>query len=127
MVIDDSCITDMIVIIVNCVLSPGVYINSGKIINQSIILTNTIIQNNYENIDYSILEKHALIFTESPIGIDQRSKPSFSMAGKNAIIPSGMIKGAGTLIGPCFIIRVFSKNNVKSGQYFRTRRFPRDI
>jgi glucose-1-phosphate adenylyltransferase len=84
------------------VLSPGVRVEAGAVVKDSIIMNDTIIGKN-STVQFSILDKEVVIGEESHVGSDDDDTPNqeeptrlntgISLVGKWARIPSGTVVG----------------------------------
>jgi glucose-1-phosphate adenylyltransferase len=125
--ISDGCIIQENAHIESSVLSPGVVIQPGAVVRESILLTDTIIERG-AIIERAILDKHVHVGQGARVGGGIGSPNiQLAVAGKNSIIPQGMIIEPGATIGTDVIASDYSGMVLKSGESLETKRLPYEI
>ncbi len=124
-VVAHSLITDGCVIegtVEYSVLSPGVKVGRGTVVRNSIILTDTIIENG-AIIDRTIIDKECHILANAHVGygVDYSPNPlgdltsGISLVGKNAVVPEGVKVGRNCVVAGDSRPSDFSTPMVPSG------------
>ena len=108
------------------VLSPGVYISAGSVVDESILLTDTQVGRD-TRIERAILDKSVCVGDGSIIGDMQFSPVSIPMIGKNAILPPRIVVQPGASIGVDVVVTDFSNDVIRTGMYIQTRRLPNEV
>jgi glucose-1-phosphate adenylyltransferase len=106
------------------VLSPGVRVKAGSVVRNSIVMTDTVIDE-MAVIDHAIIDKNVRIGARSHIGVgDDMTKPNhldprldtgITLVGKNAVIPPGTLIGRNCIIGSDVEAEAFTGRVVPSG------------
>ena len=106
------------------VLSPGVRIGPGAVVNQSIVMNNSDIREK-AHVTHAILDKNAVIGKKSKVG-DGKSIPNqlapqllscgLTVFGKNAILPDGAKVGKNCLIYPDVMEEHYQSHTINSGE-----------
>ncbi len=125
--LSDGCILESGAKVVKSVLSPGVIIRSGAVVEESILLTDAEIGSG-AHVYKAILDKRVNVGERSTIGgaSDDAANP-FVTAGKNAVIPSGIILQPGATIGTEVTAADFPDRLVKSNEFIKNRRINNEI
>ncbi len=124
-VVAHSLITDGCVIegtVEYSVLSPGVKVGRGTVVRNSIILTDTLIENG-AIIDRTIIDKECHILSNAHVGygVDYSPNPlgdltsGISLVGKNAVVPEGVKVGRNCVVAGDSRPSDFSTPMVPSG------------
>ncbi len=130
--VTDSLVTDGCVILPNarverCVLGPGVRVEPGAVVRESVILTDGVIEAGAV-IEHSIIDKRVLVGQNARIGARRAGlEPIITMVGKNSRILPGMVVEPGAIIGPDVVADDYSSQLIRSGDYIQTRRLPFEI
>ncbi len=122
----DGCIIENGARVVRSVLSPGVYVQSGAVVEESILFTDSIVEQN-ATLQRTILDKKVIVGERAVLGGIMQNDQQFTMAGRNAIIPSGYTIEPGGVVGTFVIPSDYEQNIVKSGDFVQTRRSPNEI
>jgi glucose-1-phosphate adenylyltransferase len=95
--------------VVNSVLSPGVWVESGAVVRDSVIMNDTVIQTGAV-VDRCVLDKEIEIGAEAQVGVGNDNTPNqlepanintgITIVGKRASIPSGASIGRNCRIDP---------------------------
>ena len=124
-VVAHSLITDGCVIegtVEYSVLSPGVKVGRGAVVRNSIVLTDTVIENG-AIIDRSIVDKECMILQNAHVGYGVDYSPNslydltsgISLVGKNAVVPAGVKVGRNCIVAGDAQELDFTGNMVPSG------------
>ncbi len=124
-VVAHSLITDGCVIegtVEYSVLSPGVKVGRGAVVRNSIVLTDSIIENG-AIIDRAIIDKECHIFPNAHVGygVDYSPNPlgdltsGISLVGKNAVVPENVKVGRNCVVAGDSRVTDFSGAMVPSG------------
>jgi glucose-1-phosphate adenylyltransferase len=107
------------------VLSPGVHIKPGAMVRNSIIMTDTVIDD-MAVVDRAIIDKNVRVGTRARIGVgpnmqvpnesDPHSGMGITIIGKNAVIPSGISIGRNCVIASDTDARAFKSQIITSGR-----------
>jgi len=107
------------------VLSPGVRIKPGAIVRNSIIMSDSVI-NEMAVIDLAIIDKNVHVGTRARIGIgdemhtpnetDPRLNTGITLIGKNAVVPPGTIIGRNCLVASDVTAQAFTYRTVENGK-----------
>jgi glucose-1-phosphate adenylyltransferase len=110
------------------VLSPGVQVRQGAIVRNSIVMTDTIIEE-MAVLDRAIIDKNVRVGTRSRIGygndmhvankLDPRLNTGITLVGKNSTIPPRMTVGRNCVIGSDLPVQAFQSIRqlaLKSGE-----------
>lgn len=124
--ISNGCVIEPGAKVIRSVLSPGVHIKAGSIVNESILLTDTIIGNDCM-IDRAIFDKRACIGNKVCIGESKTDEISIPMIGKNSSLPPGITVQPGAIIGVDVAEEDFMSDVVRSGMHIQTRRLPNEV
>ena len=124
--ISNGCIIHENVTLINSVLSPGVRIEAGSFIKDSIILNNTVIQKNTK-IFQTIIDKNVQVGNNALIGNLEERGLRLSMIGKNSIIPDKLVIEPHCSIGSDVVISDYPDRVIKEGHFIQTRRLPNEI
>jgi glucose-1-phosphate adenylyltransferase len=121
--ISDGCIIEGAV--EYSVLSPGVRVKSGAIVKNSIVMTDTVIDE-MSVIDHAIIDKDVFVGARAQIGVgqdmhvpnetDPRLNTGLCLIGKNAVIPPGTIVGRNCIVATDIPARAFSSRIIESGR-----------
>ncbi len=122
----NGCVIENDATISNSILSPGVHVKTGSIIEESIILNDTQIGKNVK-IVRSVLDKRIKIEDGAEIGGVTEGMLNITMIGKNSSVEKNMIVGAGAIIGPDVIATDYTSAIIQSGERIQTRRLPNEI
>ena len=111
--------------VVNSVLSPGVVVEAGAEVRDSIIMTDTVIEAG-ARVDRCILDKQVVVGRDAVIGygddnIPNRDEPGniqggITIVGKSARIPSSVRIGRNCRIDPNVLAEHFTEKDVGSGE-----------
>ncbi|MBM2826575.1 MAG: glucose-1-phosphate adenylyltransferase [Dehalococcoidia bacterium] len=107
------------------ILSPGVFVEAGAVIKDSIIFNDTFVSSD-SVINFSILDKQIMVKRGCHIGYGDDFSPNFrrpdvlsngiTLIGKNAQLPSGLNVGRNCIIGPGILEQDFNGFFVPSGE-----------
>jgi len=123
----DGCILSPGCQVIHSVLSPGVQVNSGAVVRDSILLTDAVVKEDAV-VERSILDKRVIIGKNSHVGgITPGPEPAITMIGKSSIIPADMIVEAGSAVGPDVVPADFTEPRVRAGQFIQTQRMPNEV
>jgi glucose-1-phosphate adenylyltransferase len=123
----DGCILSPGCQVIHSVLSPGVQVNSGAVVRDSILLTDAVVKEN-AIVERTILDKRVIIGKSAHVGgISPGPEPAITMIGKSSIIPAEMIVEAGSAVGPDVVPADFSEPLVHAGQFIQTQRMPNEV
>lgn len=111
----DGCVIESDVFIDRCVLSPGVLVKKGSRIKDSVILTDTTIEEN-NSINKAIIDKRVSIGSNSQIGSLIKKRIRISMIGKNSVVPDGTIMEDGGMIGCDVMPKDYESNHIHFGE-----------
>ncbi len=125
--VDNSLLSNGCIIsgrVINCVLSPGVCIERGAVIRDSVIMNDTIIRAG-ARVDSCILDKEIEVGPEAQLGVGDDNTPNerepgnlntgITIVGKRAMIPSGVVVGRNCRIDANATPEDFEKSEVTSG------------
>jgi glucose-1-phosphate adenylyltransferase len=112
--------------IIRSVLSPGVVIGAGSIVQDSILLTDTVVGRD-ARIERAILDKRVGVGDGAIIGDINSLAATIPMIGKNAILPPRIVVQPGASIGVDVVVSDFSSDIIRSGMYIQTRRLPNEV
>jgi glucose-1-phosphate adenylyltransferase len=101
----DGCVIEPGAKIIRSILSPGVVIGSGSVIN----------------------DKRVCVGDGAVIGIMQTPSISIPMIGKNAILPPRIVVQPGATIGVDVVVSDFSNDIIRSGMFIQTRRLANEV
>jgi glucose-1-phosphate adenylyltransferase len=131
--VDDSMISQGCMvqgIVVNSVLSPGVHVERGALVRDSIVMHDTIIRAGAQ-VHRSILDKQVDIGAGAQVGAGDDNKPNESepgklhtgitIVGKRAQVPAGAILGRNCRINPHVTLDDFHQLEISSGMTIRQR------
>jgi glucose-1-phosphate adenylyltransferase len=122
----DGCIIEPGAKVIRSVLSPGVTVSAGSIINESILMTDSQIGRD-ARIERAILDKRVCVGDGAIIGSMQTATISIPMIGKNAILPPRIVVQPGATIGVDVEVSDFSNDIIRSGMYIQTRRLANEV
>lgn len=107
------------------VLSPGVIVEAGAVVRNSIIMTDTVIGAGAV-VDHCIIDKHVRVGQGARLGDGddysanwlepQRLNTGLTIVGRNAEVPAGVVAGRNVLIGADVTAADFESNTVGSGE-----------
>ena len=110
--------------VVRSVLSPGVTVERGATVTESVVMHNTVIQRNAV-VERAILDKHIRVGEGAVIGQGDQSIPNTKspallftglvVVGKQAVIPAGSIIGSNSIISPGVREEDYSTREVPPG------------
>ncbi len=110
--------------VVNSVLSPGVCVERGAVIRDSVIMNDTIVRAG-ARIDRCVLDKEIEVGTETQLGVGDDNTPNerephnlntgITIVGKRAVIPPGAVVGRNCRIDANAAPEDFGKMEVPSG------------
>ncbi len=122
--IADGCVIENGVCIESSVLGPGVRLAAGAIVRQSILLTDTIVESGAV-LERAILDKRVRVGAQARLGLPGSD---LVMAGKNSLIPAGMVVEPGAVIGSDVVESDYASKRVTSKQTIqKTRRIPHEL
>jgi glucose-1-phosphate adenylyltransferase len=130
--VEDSMVADGCILAPGCqvihsFLSPGVQINAGAIVRDSILLTDAVVKEG-AIIERAILDKRVIIGKNTRVGgMTEGPEPIITMVGKSSIIPPDMVLDAGSAVGPDVVPTDFPDQCVHAGQYIQTQRMPNEV
>jgi glucose-1-phosphate adenylyltransferase len=109
------------------VLSPGVRVETGAVVRESIILTECVIGAEAV-VEHSILDKRATIGEGCRIGSYYSSTdPVITMIGKNSIITPHLVIECGAVIGTDVCPDDFASDIVRGDEYIQTKRLAYEV
>lgn len=124
--IADGCDIAPGAVIERCFLAPGVSVGENAQLFESIILTDTKIEDNVV-IKHSIIDKRTIIGKGSLIGgIVDNTHPVITTIGKNSILPERITIAPGAIIGTDVSPSDFDSLNVREDEYVQTKRLPHE-
>ena len=111
--------------VVNSILSPGVVVEAGARVRDSIILDDCLIDKNAV-VDLAILDKRVRVAPGAVVGsgsgkaVANRLYPKhlytgITLVGKEAVVPAGMVVGRNCIVQPCRQAGDFPKSAVEDG------------
>lgn len=112
--------------VVNSVLSPGVVVEEGAVVRDSILFQDCVVKRGSE-VDLAILDKHVVVGENAVIGsgdghlVENRNYPKhlytgISLVGKRARIPSGKKIGRNCIISSHIYEEAFPEGDVEDGE-----------
>ncbi|MBE9507723.1 MAG: glucose-1-phosphate adenylyltransferase [Chloroflexi bacterium] len=121
----DSLITDGCVIagtVEQSVLSPGVVVHQGAIVRRSILMTDTVIEENAV-VDHAVLDKRVRVGAEAQVGCGDERAPNvpaglhsgLTVVGKNTPVPAGTRVGRNCVIASDLSADAFESDLIPSG------------
>lgn len=124
--VSDGCQIGSHTRIESSVLGPGVRVDPGAVIRESIVLTDSAVGEGVV-MERTIADKKSVIGKDVRIGAIREGRLKIAMVGKNSRIPDGMVVEAGAIIGPDVVERDYPSGNVKANDRIQTRRLPYEI
>jgi len=130
--VTDSLVTDGCVIlpeahIERSVLAPGVRVEAGAVVRESVILTDGVVEAG-PVIEHAIIDKRVTVGQNARVGARRAGlEPIITMVGKNSRVLPGMVVEPGAIIGPDVVADDYSSQLIRSGDYIQTRRLPFEI
>ena len=115
----NGCIVDGYV--EHSILFPGVVVESGAVIRNSIIFTDTFIASNVR-LEHVIVDKYCVIAKDTRIGISELCNlpnEGITVIGKNTRIPSNIVIGGGCIIDGGLTDDNFISRHISDGQVFK--------
>lgn len=112
--------------VIRSFLSPGVKVESGALVEESIILTDSVIGEN-SSIRRAILDKQVHVGSNVKIGDISGYELQLAMVGKNSLVPNDMVVQPGGMIGTDVTSSDYYGPVVETGVYIQTRRLPNEI
>ena len=113
------------------VISPGVKVMEGALVKDSIILNDCVIEP-HAVVDYSIIDKSAVVGAGSQVGFGDNflvskrepkvANTGVTIIGKRARIPTGVKIGRNCIIYPGLAEDDFPGGDIQSGETIKTRR-----
>lgn len=110
--------------VIRSVISPGVVIEEGAVVKDSIIQHKCVIRAG-ASIDRSILDKEVVVGRGSVVGVGDANIPNFerpdivnsgiTVVGKRVTIPAGLTVGRNVVIGPGVHDELKERGNLESG------------
>lgn len=101
--------------VINSILSPGVVVEEGAVVKDSIIMVDTFIGKNAV-VNRAILDKAIVIGDNAVIGSERaEDKSALTVIGKRAVLPEGIKIGAGSTIAPGVAITDFDSLELPPG------------
>jgi len=131
-VVVDSMITDGCVIapgarIERSVLGPGVRVHAGATVRESVLLTDTLVEEEAV-IERAVIDKRAVIGHSARVGRSHPDeKPNIAMIGKNSYVPPGYTIEPGAVIATDVVQDDYLSDLVREGDYMQTKRPPYEI
>ena len=108
------------------VLGPGVKIEPGARIIESVLLTDTVVKKGAV-VARTILDKRVKISENASVGSTDPTKP-ITMVGKNSVVPADTVVEPGAVINADVVESDYPGAIVKSDQMIdKTRRSPHDL
>lgn len=95
--ISDGCVIESGALIEQSILGPGVRIGKNAKIVNSVLMTDVTIEENAV-ITKSILDKRVVVEKDAAVGMADNAENLTTMIGKNSLVPSGMIIKSGAII-----------------------------
>lgn len=95
--ISDGCVIESGALIEQSILGPGVRIGKNAKIVNSVLMTDVTIKENAV-ITKSILDKRVFVEKDAAVGMADNAENLTTMIGKNSLVPSGMIIKSGAII-----------------------------
>ncbi len=99
-VIENSVITEGCEIdgtVINCVISPGVKIEKGAVVKDSVIMQGSVVKKG-ARVLYSILDEEVTVGENCIIGNDKENAKDVSVVGAGAILPDGFAVEEGKIV-----------------------------
>jgi len=122
--ITDGCEIAANTLVERSILSPGVKVDTGAEIRESIILTDAHIESGAV-IERAVIDKKVIIGKNARVGgMQMGEKPVITTIGKNSQIPEQSIIMPGATIDTDVIISDFPSKTVRSDEYIKTKRQP---
>ncbi len=110
--------------VTHSILSPGVHVEKGAVIRNSIVMHDSRIQKNSQ-IDFSIIDKNCIIEENGAVGFGEACDPNeknpdhlnsgISVIGKDCVLPRGLKVGKNCIIHPHVKANHFHTSQIKSG------------
>jgi glucose-1-phosphate adenylyltransferase len=108
------------------VLGPGVIVEPGTKIIDSILLTDSIVRKDAQ-VARTVIDKRVEVAPNAVIGSADAAKP-LTMVGKNSIVPAGVLVEPGAVINSDVVASNYPDKKVKSDQTIdKTRRLLHDL
>jgi glucose-1-phosphate adenylyltransferase len=122
-----GCFIESGAIVERSVLSPGVVVHRGAVVRESVLLTDCHVQTG-ARVERAILDKRVQVGENAQVGAPGTgSGLTLTLAGKNSVLPAGLIVEPGAVIGCDVTADDFSSHRVKRGTTIETKRQPYEI
>lgn len=125
--ISDGCVIESGSIIEKSILSPGVRVMPGAVIRESVILTDAIVDSG-SVVERTIVDKRVRIGKDSHIGgILPDKQPLITMIGKNSHLPDKITIEPGAIVATDVIPTDITTDFIQGDAYIQTQRMPYEI
>jgi len=111
--------------VIRSIISPGVYVASGAVVRDAIVMTDTVIEPGAE-VDRAILDKHVVVGANARVGcgddntsnrwVPERLNTGLTMVGKRAIVPPGKTLCRNVVVYPRASAKDYPEGDVVSGE-----------